>query len=132
MPDIFLSYSTKDKALANALVNDLRKNGISVWYDADEILVGHDIVDKVYDGIRNSKYLAILLTPNSINSKWVKQELNYAKVLQIEESQVTILPLLYRDCELPSALRTKKYADLAARSALCAYSVPTFGGEIIV
>ena len=111
MPDIFLSYSTKDKVLADDLVNDLRKNGISVWYDADEILVGHDIVDKVYDGIRNSRYLAILLSPNSINSKWVKQELNYAKVLEIEENQVTILPLLYRDCKMPGPLRTKRYAD---------------------
>jgi hypothetical protein len=111
MPDVFLSHSSLDKALAERVVSDLRSHGISVWYDTNEILVGHDIVERVYDGIKNSRYLAILLTRNSVRSKWVREELHIAKVSEIEDRKVCILPLLFKNCEIPAAIRTKKYAD---------------------
>ena len=78
MPDVFISYSSKDLELAKGLVKNLEARGISVWFDDNALLVGQDVVDEVYEGIRNSRYLAIVLTENSVNSKWVKQELNFA------------------------------------------------------
>jgi tetratricopeptide (TPR) repeat protein len=111
MPDIFVSYSSKDRYHAERLVSDLRVNGISVWYDQNELLVGHNIVDQVYDGIRNSTYLAIILTPHSVVSQWVREEMTFAKVREIEEGKVRILPLLFERCDRPDALRAKKYAD---------------------
>jgi TIR domain len=40
MTDIFISYSRADRALAEALSNDLKARGYRVWWDAD--LVGSD------------------------------------------------------------------------------------------
>jgi hypothetical protein len=117
VPKVFLSYSHQDENLARELVVDLRRRGVSVWYAPDEILVGHDIVDRVYDGIRNSRFLAILLTPRSTNSKWVRQELNFAKVIEIERDQVVILPLLFEETPIPGPLRTKRYADFRTNRA---------------
>lgn len=111
MPDVFVSHSHKDKEVADKLVRDLRQEGISVWYDDDDLLVGHDIVDEVYDGIRNSRFLAVVLTTNSVQSKWVRQEINRAKVDELERSRVILLPLLFEDCPVPDPLVTKKYAD---------------------
>lgn len=111
MPDMFLSYSRRDKRKADRLVKDLRAHGIAVWFDENEILVGHSIVDRVYDGIRNSTFLAVLLTPHSIRSKWVKEELTFARTREIEEGKVVVLPLLFEDCAVPDALRAKRYAD---------------------
>lgn len=110
-PLVFVSHANRDKSLVDKLVHALVSNGVRVWYDRWEILVGHDIVDKVYDGIRRADYLAIVLTQQSIRSKWVKEELNAAKMREIEQQRTLVLPLLYEKIQLPPSLTTKRYAD---------------------
>lgn len=108
---VFISHSSKDKTLVDKLANDLISHGIYVWYDEWEIFAGHDIVEKVYDGIQDSNYFALVLTQNAIKSKWVKEELNTAKILEIERQNIIVLPLLFEPLEIPTVLKTKKYAD---------------------
>lgn len=108
---VFVSYSSKDKVIAEKLVHSLISNGVRVWYDKWEILVGHDIVEKVYDGIKLADYLAIVLTANSIESQWVKEELNFAKIKEIEGRQTVVLPLVFDSVPIPPSLKTKRYAD---------------------
>ena len=66
---VFISHSSKNKKLARRLAKALKNHNIDVWFDEWEILVGHNIVDKVYDGIRHSDFLAIILTKESIASR---------------------------------------------------------------
>jgi hypothetical protein len=110
-PIVFISYSSKDKKYADQLAEAIKKHGAEVWYDKNDILVGHSIVNKIYKGIRNSDYFAIILTKNSVNSKWVKEELTHAKMKEIESENVVILPLLYEDCIIPEVLADKHYAN---------------------
>lgn len=110
-PKVFISYSSKDEKYADALAEALKKHGAKVCYDKNDILVGHSIVDKIYKGIRNSDYFAIILTKNSVKSKWVREELNNAKMKEIESKNVVILPLLYEDCTRPDVLADKHYAN---------------------
>lgn len=112
IPKVFISYSSKDKKYADRLAELLKKRGVITWYDKNEILAGHSIADKVYKGIRDSDYLAIILTQNSVESKWVKHELNSAKVKEIQgDKEVVILPLLFEDCDIPTILGDKLYAN---------------------
>jgi len=111
MPNLFLCYASRDKDLANKLVIDLRNAGISVWLDKDESLLGHDTVDDVYDGIRNSQFFALLLTPELIKSTWLSQELDAGKVKTIEKDVATIIPLLLKNSNIPEALKSKEYID---------------------
>ncbi|MBK9925599.1 MAG: toll/interleukin-1 receptor domain-containing protein [Anaerolineales bacterium] len=108
---VFISYSSKDKAIVDKLAHDLLINGLYVWYDSWEILVGHDIIQGVYDGIRSSDYLALVITKNALKSKWVTEELNLAKLREIEEQRTIVLPLLFQPIEIPSVLKTKRYAN---------------------
>lgn len=48
--DVFISYSSGERSVAEKIAQRLRSDGFQVWYDEWEVLVGHDIVDKVYDG----------------------------------------------------------------------------------
>jgi tetratricopeptide (TPR) repeat protein len=118
MPDVFMSYCRRDKPLADRLVADLRCSGVAVWYDNDDIFVGHDILDAVYDGIRNSRILAIVVTKNSTASRWVQQELNIATISAIEQDQTTIVPLLFEDCPLPRQLEAKPTIDFRGSYAV--------------
>jgi len=108
---IFISYSHKDKEFVDILVQDLQNSGIPIWIDKREIKLGDSLLDRISDGIEKMEYLAVVLSPNSANSSWVKKELGEAMNEEINGKKIKVLPLLYRDCELPNYLKDKYYAD---------------------
>jgi len=110
-PTVSLSYSSQDKAFVERLAKELREAGTGVWFDQWEIKVGDSIVDKINQGIQQNDYLAIVLSPDSVASDWVRKELNAALVKELHARRVVILPILYRDCEIPPLIAEKKYAD---------------------
>lgn len=110
----FLSHSSRDKPFIRQLASDLTKNGISVWLDEREIRVGDSIPDKVGQGLAESDFFLIALSENSVDSAWVKKELNQALVAEIEKRKTHILPLKLSECQIPQLIRDKKYADFSA------------------
>lgn len=111
MVSIFISYSSADIKYARKLFHEFNRIGVKAWLDEREIKVGDDIISGIERGLRESDYLAIILTPNSISSRWVKEELNSFRIQQINEGNTKVLPLLYEECELPPLLKSKKWAD---------------------
>lgn len=111
MKTVFISYSSKDKEFAEKLASDLKNMGIGVWFDKWEIKIGDSIVEKINQGIKTNDYLAIVLSAASVNSNWVKKELNSGVFKEIERNSVFVLPVLYKKCEIPELLKEKKYAN---------------------
>ncbi|MBM4442321.1 MAG: toll/interleukin-1 receptor domain-containing protein [Candidatus Rokubacteria bacterium] len=112
--DAFISYASADQSLAIWLAAELRRHGYIVWLDKDEILIGHSILDEVYRGVVQSRFLIVLLTRHSAASRWVAEELSAARVSEIEGASVVVLPAKCEEnIDLPAALRTKRYADLS-------------------
>ena len=109
--DVFVSYSSQDRAVASRLAKELTELGYVVWLDAWEILVGHNIVDEVYKGITGAQFVVVLLSPDSCQSQWVRQEFTTALVSEIEARQVVVLPAKIGNCEIPLPLRNKRYAN---------------------
>src|SRR6266849_9305131 len=111
--DVFLSYSSKDKHMAasvNLVQQQLTAHKFTVFLDTLEVLGGDDIVTSVFASISRCRYFVIFLTPNSVASKWVKEELSTAKVRELE-GKVVILPLLYEDCDPPEPLLSTRWID---------------------
>ncbi len=108
---LFLSYSTLDSIFVDRLASDLQRVSVGVWYDKWEIRVGDSLLDKIASGIEENDFLALVLSPTSVQSEWVKREVNAALMRELSERKVVVLPLMLRDCELPVLLRDKKYAD---------------------
>lgn len=108
---IFLSHSSKDKEFVRRLSNDLQSNDVPVWFDELELKVGDSLNQKIQEGINESGWLGIILSNNSIKSRWVEQELNAAFSKELEQKQVFILPILIEDCEMPIFLKDKLFAD---------------------
>jgi len=111
MPSVFLSHTQADKPFVEKLADHLKKLGVNVWFDKWEIKVGDSVTWKINDGIRENEFLAIVLSPDSIRSEWVKTELSAAWVRQMNTRKVSVLPILYRDCEIPLILADRRYAD---------------------
>ena len=83
--DVFISFSSKNQKEAELLREELIRRGISVWFCADNKLVdpsypssiapGDDYAEAIEKGIRECKVFILLLSHDSINSKWVLKEL---------------------------------------------------------
>ncbi len=112
----FIGYSPSDAAFVDRLAEDLVANGVGVWLDRWEIKVGDSITDRIREGLLESDYLLVVLSPDSVDSLWLREELNVAGMRQLESQQVVVLPVLYRDCRIPPLLRDKQYADFRGDS----------------
>ena len=110
---VFISHSSKDKSFVRQLAGDLATNGVTLWLDEQTIRVGDSIVDKINQGLASSDFFLAVLSDNSISSEWVKRELNQALIREIEERRVKILPIKLTECEMPSLIKDKKYADFS-------------------
>ena len=108
---IFISYSHQDKEFVDRLVQNLQNSGISIWVDSVEIKLGDSLIERIGEGIDKMEYLAVVLSPDSVNSSWVKKEVEVAMNEEIQGKKIKILPLLHRECEIPNFLRGKLYAD---------------------
>ena len=111
MQKVFLSHSSADKVFTKRLAADLKKCGIKVWYADWELNIGDSLFKKIEAGIKESSWLIIVLSPDSVKSNWVKLELNAGLAIELAQQSVFILPVLCRDCEMPLFLQHKLYAD---------------------
>jgi TIR domain len=110
-PSVFISYSHADKLFVCQLAADLMVLEIKVWVDEAELRVGDSLVSKISAAIDRVDFLAAVLSPHSVGSRWVQEELEQALERQIGGRRLTVLPLILQDCDIPGFLRTKLYAD---------------------
>lgn len=111
MTKVFISHSYQDKKFVAQLTNKLRVDGIQVWTDEKELVVGDNIEEKIADAIRKTDYFIVVLSKNSTNSKWVNFELSATRLKEISQEQNIILPALIEDCEIPFSLRDRLFSD---------------------
>src|ERR1017187_7307946 len=112
MVSVFLSHSSQDKSFVRELAGSLESDGeIKVWLDEREIAPGQNIVSGISDGL-DSDFILLILSPDSVDSNWVKEEWTDAFWDQTNNRDTKLLGVLYRDCKIPRLLRNKKYFDL--------------------
>ena len=109
----FLSHSSHDKPFMRQLAGDLTSNGVDVWLDEQRIRVGDSIPEKIAQGLAESDYFLIGVSRNSVESAWVKKELNNALVEEVGRRKVQILPLKLDESKIPGVISDKKYADFS-------------------
>lgn len=110
----FLSHSSADKDFIRQLATDLTAAGISVWLDEQRIKVGESIPEKISQGLAESDYFLLAVSEASVESEWVKKELNGALINEVQKRAVHVLPLKLDDAKMPSAIADKKYADFSS------------------
>jgi hypothetical protein len=108
---IFLSHTGADKEFVRGLAQELRMLQYRIWLDEWEVAPGDSIVDKIFEGLRASDTIIVVLSPASVQSRWVKEELTAATMRRIVEANIRILPILIADCEIPDSIRHICYAD---------------------
>jgi len=72
--DVFLSHSSKDKAVVRPLAERLQADGLRVWFDEWEIRPGDSIPAKIQEGLEHSRVLVLCMSANAFGSDWAQLE----------------------------------------------------------
>lgn len=107
---VFLSYATEDRSFAISIAKSLEARGVSVWYDL-AVQVGSSLIDHISELISASDYLVVLISQNTKKSDWVMYELATAIKKELTARDITILPILIGDVEMPGFLQTYQSFD---------------------
>jgi len=108
---VFICYSSRDASFADRLTRDLVSIGIDIFYAKWNIRVGESIVEKINEALISHDHLIIILSSNSLQSDWVKRELNSSLMRHLQRKEISIKPVLIENCEIPPLLADMKYAD---------------------
>ncbi|HEX2898422.1 MAG TPA: toll/interleukin-1 receptor domain-containing protein, partial [Bacteroidia bacterium] len=76
--NVFISYSTSDKLIADRIAVILERAGIKVLLDSHDIQSGENIEDFIRRSIQASTRTLLIVSNNSFSSPWVGFETVYA------------------------------------------------------
>jgi HJR/Mrr/RecB family endonuclease len=110
---IFISYSYQDRDFVEWLKPILTGLGFEIWYNQQEINVCDNIKEKINEGIQSSSVVIFVLSSSSMNSDWVRYEMNSALFLNVVKKGITILPIKIDNSKMPSDLSGYLYADFS-------------------
>ncbi len=99
---IFISHSAKDDEFGIKLAQDLRcilNDKDAVWYDhADGLRGGDHWWRSITKKLKEAPIFIVILSPDALKSKWVKDEIAMAWQQKNTKRGKTIVPVWYRRC----------------------------------
>lgn len=97
--DVFISYSSLNKNVADAVVSDFEQNGIRCWYAPRDIMPGQEWVTAIHEAINACQLFVLIYTDSSNESKQVANEVALAF-----NSGKTLIPFKLSDTQMSSEL----------------------------
>lgn len=101
----FICYSRANASFAVRLAKDLKSAGYDVWLDQLDIPTGARWDDEIEKALESCKTFMIIVSPESMQSQNVKDEIGYAI-----DSGKNILPLKIKSGDIP--LRLRRFQDV--------------------
>ena len=95
--EIFISHSHKDIDFASKLAEILKRYRLKFWYSEQDIVGSKKWHDEIGKALSRCDWFVLVLSSNSIKSKWVKQELLFA--LNDVRYEDKIVPVLFKKCD---------------------------------
>jgi TIR domain len=95
--EIFLSYSSQNLAFAKRLARSLAERNIKSFLARHSIRGAQEWHDEIGAALRRCDWFLVILSPQSLRSRWVKRELIYA--LQARHYDGRIVPVRYKTCD---------------------------------
>jgi hypothetical protein len=106
-PKIFISHAGEDRErFVRRFAERLRAKGVDAWVSFWEINPGDSLVDKIFEeGLKDCQAFLLVLSHNSFNKSWVREELDAGMVRKIEK-QTKLIAVRLDGCEVPECLNT--------------------------
>lgn len=107
---VFISYTHADGAFVDAIEKDLNQAGVRFWRDIHHATAGK--IDKIIDrAMRLNPTVLLVLSKDSVESRWVEDEVDRAVELEKETQRDVLCPIALDDawktCGWSRPLRTQ-------------------------
>jgi TIR domain/Pentapeptide repeats (8 copies) len=93
----FISYSAKDQKFGDRLYADLQNKGVRCWFAPEDLKIGDPFRQRIDESIRLHDKLLLILSGHSVNSPWVKDEVEAALERERKESRLVLFPIRIDD-----------------------------------
>ena len=110
MTQVLISYSERNRETMEKIRNSLRRESLTVWTNTTDVQTGEDFQSAIDRGIEQTDNLVYLVSPDSVESEYVRKEIEYAVSLHKR-----IIPLLVGETapdSIPKVLQGVQYIDL--------------------
>ncbi|MFO0777975.1 MAG: TIR domain-containing protein [Nitrospira sp.] len=113
--DVFISHASEDKvSVARPLAELLQRSGLAVWLDQHTLKLGDSLREKIDEGLGQSRYGVVIVSPSFFTKKWPKRELDGLFTREDVQAKV-ILPVWH---EVSAEEVTRASPLLASRLAV--------------
>lgn len=109
--DVFLSHSSKDKAIVRELAERLKKDGLRVWFDEWEIKIAQSIPAKIEEGLENSRVLVLCMSAHAFGSDWAQLEGGTFRFRDPLNKERRFIPLRLDDAPIKGSLAQFLYVN---------------------
>src|SRR5258708_1059094 len=93
--DVFISHASEDKkGGGEPLFGGLENGGLSIWYDRIELRLGDSLRNRIDEGLAQSRFGIVILSPAFFAKHWPQQELNGLAQREVDGRKV-LLPVWY-------------------------------------
>jgi tetratricopeptide (TPR) repeat protein len=102
---IFISHSTHDDLFVKNLRQNLQFQGLEVWVDSQKLRGGDKLEPQIKKAIEEAQAFILVFSLNTINSAWVRHEVNHALKVQKKKEKYPVIPLMLEGVK-PAALKS--------------------------
>lgn len=110
---VLISHSSVDKEKARRIAEALKEHDLDVWFDNWELDAGDSLTAKIEAGLADASVLVAILSRASLQSSWVRAEINAFLNRTMSERGIRIVPVLLENVEVPPLLRDRLHVDLS-------------------
>src|SRR5215213_9269985 len=114
--DVFLSHSSKDKAVVREIAERLRDDGLEVWFDEWMIKPGDSIPSKIEEGLEHSRVLVLCMSANAFGSDWAQLESQTFRFRDPLNKERRFIPLRLDDAPIKGSLAQFLYINWRSAS----------------
>ena len=99
---LFVSHASADDNFVWQMQQALEDLGQPVWIDSRELRGGNPLWSVIQEAVQAAGAFAVIVSPASLQSKWVGKELKYALELQTQRGHQAfpVIPLSLDDTKL--------------------------------
>ena len=102
---IFISHASADDAFVKELRIKLELHGLDVWVDSRNLRGGDQLEPEINQAIKDARQVIVVLSPATINSAWVRKEVQLAEQIANERDErddYLVIPLMLAGIESPA------------------------------
>ena len=127
--DVFICHAGEDKStVVQPLAKALEGEGLRVWYDRWVLTIGDSLRRKIDEGLKNSTFGVVVLSPAFFTKQWPQWELDGLVQKEIAGTKV-ILPVWHNVTHADVARYSLPLADKLAGSTSA--GIPVLAQELV-